>query len=474
MTSTEAGVRTGNGDISVAEQEDRKLLDAMLDLGRKRASDDDLIKHGEKLILPEKWDEREAISYLERRLAMLEEPTEFGRTFKYRPHDGAAAVHRALTKVFGTAGIPRGMMSMFGPEPPELISVTTGVDETIQVPWGAVTVPLFGGSLFTTGIDDPELGPLFRCVVYSKHRYKAHVEALFEVIAEELRERSIYKGKAINGATTPEFIDVVNFDEGQVVFSEDIWTDLDAHLWSMLRHTQTMRELNLPLKRAVLLDGDFGTGKTLAAKMTGKIAVEEGWTVIYCRPAVDDLFRVMQTARLYQPCVVVFEDLDKLTGGVDVSQLLDTFDGITAKGTELAAVLTTNKREQIVKGMLRPGRLDALITMGALDETGVQELAEVLVGTHNLDSMIDWTTVHEACKDFSPAFVREAIDRTKRYAVARSGGDFQTLIGEEDLVAACRGLQEQYDLMVSAGEGERVPDLDHAMRGVVTTAIQDA
>lgn len=477
MTASQVKDAAGNGSLTEAEREDRALLEALLNLGEKRATSEDLTQQGDKLILPLGWDEGKAIAYLVERAEMLSEVTEFGRTFKYRENDGAAAVHRALGSVFGTAGIARPIWSFFGVDRPELRSVNVGVGEQMQVAWGKFDVPLFNGSLYTTTTEDPELGTLFRCVIYAERRYKAHVEALFEVIATELRERSIYRGKAITGAATPDFIDVESFDESEVVYSEQVWTDLNAHLWSMMRHTATMRKRKLPLKRAVLFDGDYGTGKTLAAKYTGKIAVENGWTVIYCRPGRDNLLETMQTARLYPPAIVVFEDLDTVASSgerVDVSTLLDVFDGMTAKGTELAAVLTTNKREEIVKGMLRPGRLDALITFGGLDAKGVEDLAVKLIGADQLGDEIDWEAVHGACDGYSPAFVREAIDRTKRYAVAREDGDFDALITEKDLLDAAQGLREQYELMNDAGEGERLPTIESSIGRVVDSRLDGA
>src|SRR4029077_18616774 len=105
-------------------------------------------------------------------------------------------------------------------------------------------------------------------------------------------------------------------------------------------------------------------------------------------PGRDSLQTVLQTARMYQPAVVFFEDLDEISDpshdGDNVTQLLDTFDGITAKGTEILAILTTNHPERIHKGMLRPGRLDAVIHIGELDANGVGRMIRALVPNEQL------------------------------------------------------------------------------------------
>ena len=49
---------------------------------------------------------------------------------------------------------------------------------------------------------------------------------------------------------------------------------MGANVWSLIRHSPKMRELGLPLKRAVLFEGDYGTGKTLGAFLTAQKCLE--------------------------------------------------------------------------------------------------------------------------------------------------------------------------------------------------------
>jgi transitional endoplasmic reticulum ATPase len=464
---------------SQQEQDDERLLDALADLGGSRVADEDLVRTGNKLILPERWGPREAIKFLRQHIEQMEEETAFSRTFRYRPWDGANALQLALKRVFGTAGIGKPTWSFFGKNPPQMISIPDSPTTQQQVPWGAMSVPLFGGTLYTGVEQDAEFGPLFSLTVETQRRYKAHVEGLFEAVARELRENSIYKGHAIDGAENANFLDLRGVDRRGVVYSEEVTVQLEANVWSLLRHTAQMEEMSMPLKRAVLLEGPYGTGKTLAAFLTAQVAIENGWTFIYCRPAKDDLHQVMTTARLYQPAVVFFEDVDTIgsSGNSDrdnISRLLDTFDGITAKGTKLMAILTTNHKESIVKGMLRPGRLDALIHIGALDAAGVRRMIEVSVPEHLLGEM-DFERVAEAMgigtpDAFLPAFVKESIDRTVRYALARNGG----VVGElstEDFVHAATGLLPQLQLMNGAGEGTSPDSVGAAIRREVAASI---
>jgi SpoVK/Ycf46/Vps4 family AAA+-type ATPase len=294
------------------------------------------------------------------------------------------------------------------------------------------------------------------------------------LVEQELATNSIYRGKAIDGQENPEFIDLSGVDPAQVIFTEEVTTQLQANVWTLIEHTAKMRELGVPLKRSVLLEGPYGTGKTLAGYLTAQIATANGWTSIYCRPGRDNLDQVMGLARLYQPAVVFFEDVDTIAAatpsGTDgVTSLLDTFDGINAKGTELLAVLTTNHKDSIHKGMLRPGRLDAMIHIGALDADGLRRLVESSVPESMLGE-IDHPEVAKAMEGFLPAFAKETIDRATRYNVARNNGE-TTKLETADFVEAATGLLPQLELMEEADEKRDVPQLEQALKPVLAQTL---
>ncbi len=248
-------------------------------------------------------------------------------------------------------------------------------------------------------------------------------------------------------------------------------TQLNANVWSLLEHTDAMREQGLPLKRSVLLEGPYGTGKTLAAFLTAQRAVANNWTFIFVRPNKDNLNDAMATAQLYQPSVVFFEDIDT-TGSPDTnaSELLDVFDGIQAKGTEILAVLTTNHADRIHKGLVRPGRLDAVIHIGALDQAGIERLIYSIVPSRQLPKNLDMDSIYESMEGYMPAFVKEAIDRAIRYNLARNEGKF-TQLSSDDFVQAGNGLRDQLNLMEGAREEFVQPTLDATLRAAVRNEL---
>jgi transitional endoplasmic reticulum ATPase len=341
-------------------------------------------------------------------------------------------------------------------------------------------------SVFDLGAaHDEEYGMLFRLTVTAPKKMRKKLEGFFDVVQDELTHNSLYKGKAFNGAEQPEFLDLSGIDESKVVYSDEVLTQLDANVWSLIEHTEVMQELGIPLKRAVLLEGPFGTGKTLAGALTAKRAQKNGWTFILARPGKDDLFDVLNTAKLYAPAVVQFEDIDTLAKGgsdEDISRLLDVLDGISNKTSGVVALFTTNHVETLQKGVMRPGRIDSIIHIGELDRSGVEKLIKSVVSANVLGD-VDYDVVFAEVKDFLPAFVKEALDRTVRYSVSRNGGSTKFSIETEDIVKAAQGLRRQLELMNNANEGSTdAPTIDSLIinavntgtKGVVTKAFSGA
>jgi len=457
--------------IRPATEQDRLQAEAMAALGRIGAAsvkDDSIQFVDNKIVLPRQFEGNlpAAAEFIMEIHTSEEEEFEFGRTFKFRPWDGAAAFQRALYFVFGTTGLGKATQTMFGKRPPSLVSINVDTDETLQVPWGRVSMPPLNAVFELDSAYDEEYGMLFRLNVTAPKKMRARLEGFFDVVQRELSERSIYKGKAFNGAGTPEFLEINNIDESKVVYSDEVLTQLNSNVWSLIEHTDKMVELGVPLKRAVLLEGPYGTGKTLAGALTAQRAIAN---VILARPGVDDLFEVLNTAKLYAPAVVQYEDIDVLgKGGSDqeISRLLDVLDGISNKTSGVVALFTTNHVELLQKGVMRPGRIDSIIHIGKLDLHGVTKLIKSVVKPDIL-GVVDYDAVYSQVQDFLPAFVKEAVDRAMRYAVSRTGStDF--VIETDDLVNAAIGLQRQLELMNDANEGSTDTT---TIDGILKTAI---
>lgn len=461
--TTQAGVR-------------EQALTLLAELGGRLSQEDDIVFAGRKFVLPETCaDLTDAIDFLDQRRRDEETETRFSRTFPYRPYDGAIATARAIKEAFGFS-VSKPIRTFFGTEPPELIDVQTGVDQVEQAPWGALTIPgLKNTTVYLSGTRDEELGTIFQIIVDGPRKYRHHAEGLFLLVQRNLEQSSIYRGHAIDGRETPNFIDVSTVDPTNVVYTEEVTQQLEANVWSPIKHAEVLAELGQPGKRSVLFEGPYGSGKTLAALLTAQVAEQHGWTFILCRPGRDDLQRTLQTARMYQPSLVFFEDLDVVAGGGDVDQVttvLDMFDGMQTKGLKMGLVLTTNHVENIHKGMLRAGRLDAIVHIGAMDRPGVERLAKRVIGD-KLDATTDFDEVFAALDGFMPAFVKEAFDRAVRYNVSRNDGEL-TQLGTADLVQAAHGLRPQLELMENASDKHTPPRFDGIVRGIMQDVVRES
>jgi transitional endoplasmic reticulum ATPase len=445
--------------------------------GTRITGDEVEFHDGIKISLPRNMTFEKAYAILKRLQEEAETPTEFSRIFRYRADDGAFAAFQVMKARFGML-MGKPMQTFFGLVPAETRTINIGVDQKMQLPWGLLEIPIFPGLQLNIGeVRDKEYGKVFGISATGPRKFKDDMEEFFNAVEEYLRTNSIYRGKAIVGSAEPDFLDLRSFKREQVVFSDEVETLLDGMVYGPLRYTESMRRNNVPLKRTVLLHGPYGTGKTSAGQITALEATDNGWTFISARPGRDKIEDVLRTARLYQPAVVFVEDIDNESDsgeGDDVTKLLDAFDGITAKGGELFVVMTTNHIERIHKGMLRPGRLDGVIEIAALDRHGIERLIKAVIDPTKLDSEVDYGQVGEAMYEFLPAFVRESITRAVSFAISRLEGHGNYIISTEDLVNAAHSLRPQLDAQQNAGEGVKRPTLDLAMKDSIREVVDQS
>jgi transitional endoplasmic reticulum ATPase len=474
---------------SIGEQ---RTLATLRELGKGKVIED-AIKRGPHIVLPTTMSVREAIQFLIDHEKAHEKVHRYSRTFRYRPWDVAVAFERAVKILTGAGGIGMAQpATFFSPEvPPErrTVKIGPGANDTIEVPWGEIVVPMISAKVYTGGKHDEDLGPLGHITVDAPKKYAAEVEGLFALIADELAKGSIYRGKAITAAGDPDFLDLSSLDAEKIVYATQTWADLNAHVLAVINHAATLQDLGEPTKRAVLLEGPYGTGKTSALMIVAQAAERVGWTTVHVRPGKDNPFEALQTAKLYaddkRGAVVLIEDVDTFSSESDpdaVTRLLDAFDGIEAKGAPIIALLTTNHPDRIHKGMLRPGRLDAVIHVGDLDGGGVLRLIRATIDAERLaPSLADdehfessALVLGEHGEGMPPAFVREAISRAVRYAVVREDGNRPEVLTLDDFTVALDSLRPQLALMTDAAEGRTPDPLAVSLDRVVRHAVEQS
>lgn len=471
--------KNGNGSVQLPQgmppELEQMLLAAMAETAASRrstiVSDDDIAYHdGTPILLPGSPDRmplERAREMMDAKIREQEETHGFSRRFNYRPEDGANATANVLAKMFGLVVGKAEAGGFFSPgQPPRYLTIDVAHNRKREVPWGQIIIPALPGAVLELAAMSGPFGPVYGVTVEAPKKHKDAIIAFFDAIDEELRANSIYRGRALQGAHSLKFLNLDSFDSSRIVFADEVEATLDAALYSVLRYPDAFAKAGMSFRRALLLYGPFGTGKSSIGQILGKLAPQYGTTFLNAQAGRDKLRDVLETAKLYQPAIVFIEDIDAHTPKASdrdaVSELLDIFDGIAAKDTNIILVATTNHIESVPAGMLRPGRMDYVIPIEGLDRNGTERLIRAVVPV-DLLGRVNFDQVYAVMERFQPAWVKATADRAQSFALARAGGNLDYTLSTADLVAAARSLRAQLDLMEAATEGERDSDLDGAL-----------
>lgn len=426
-------------------------------------------KLGEKLIVPKAMTLDQAIIAIERQIRFDEETVGIYAEVPGFVLDAAYAFHQALSRKFGwVQGAPTP--GFFGDSPPSTITLKTGVDTTVQIPWGRMMIPGIEGYL-ETGMIRKNGRLLFVIQGEVKHKHEEQVNQIAELTRNIVASESIYRNKAIRIRFTndsgeqlpmpePHFMDISQVKPDELVYSSVVEDAIATSIFTPIEKTELVRKAGIPLKRGILMTGPFGVGKTLTSAVTAKKAVENNWTFILCE-RITELAEVMRFAQGYGPAVLFCEDIDRVTSGdrsIGLDEILNIIDGVEAKASEVMVIFTTNDVDKINQAMLRPGRLDAVIEVSAPDAGAVERLLR-LYGRGLINEDEDLTQVSAFLAGNIPAVIREAAERAKLSAIKlmKPGDEFK--VTSEALMDAAKTMDMQLQLLkprVEDNDSERV------------------
>jgi AAA+ superfamily predicted ATPase len=209
---------------------------------------------------------------------------------------------------------------------------------------------------------------------------------------------------------------------------------VEAMIWPM-RHAEALRQLGIAPLSGLLLGGPLAGGKTLLARA---LAAESGARFIAARGAqilsrflgdaeraVAELF---DKARHAAPCILFCDELDVLAparGAADpalervVGQLLVEIDGVAAS-RGVFVLGATNRAEAIDAALLRPGRLEHVLTLPPPDAAARREIRAVHSAGAPLSAEVDLDALAEAARGFSGAELRALRHEDARRALRRA------------------------------------------------------
>ena len=266
------------------------------------------------------------------------------------------------------------------------------------------------------------------------------------------------------------FQDVAGADEEKEELSEIV---------EFLRDPDRFKQLGAKIPKGVLLVGPPGTGKTLLARaVAGEANVAflsisgSDFVELYVGVGASRVRDLFEQAKRVAPAIVFIDEIDAvgrqrgagLGGGHDereqtLNQLLVEMDGFSAN-EGVIVIAATNRKDILDPALLRPGRFDRQIYVGAPDWRGRLAILQVHARKKPLADNVDLPAVAKATAGFT-------------------GADLANLLNEGALLAARRGKAaiSQQDLetamiKVIAGPEKKSRVVSHAEK--MLTAVHEA
>jgi len=338
--------------------------------------------------------------------------------------DGAYQLHRAIEAVFGTV-TAQGEKGMSSDGSITTIPVELADGTKVKVPFGDISLEGLGeGSCVSINYDERkhELVVTGKCQV----RYQSLMDDIILETMEGLETNSIFKGQAleITDINEPKIMDLSAYENQLMVLSRKTEYDLRP-IYARLNNPQRCIDKGIPLKFGALLEGGYGTGKTLLAFKLAKEAISKGWSFIYLKdPTIlAEAIRMAKTIdRSGWGCIVFTEDIDQVVRGkrdAAMQDILNTLDGGDTKNMNVITLFTTNHIELIEPTFLRGKRIGTIITMSTLDA----ETADVFIRkSFEVGDYVINESLTEVCQmveeaKIAPAFMAEIIEKVKAMMV---------------------------------------------------------
>ena len=229
------------------------------------------------------------------------------------------------------------------------------------------------------------------------------------------------------------FEDVAGVDEEKEELEEIV---------EFLKNPRKFTDMGARIPKGVLLVGQPGTGKTLLAKaVAGEAGVPffiisgSDFVEMFVGVGASRVRDLFEQAKKNAPCIVFIDEIDAvgrqrgagLGGGHDereqtLNQLLVEMDGFAAN-EGVIVLAATNRPDVLDKALLRAGRFDRQIVVGAPDVKAREKILEVHAKKKRLAEDVDLSTIAKNTAGFV-------------------GADLENILNEAALLAAKQDKKE--------------------------------
>ena len=392
----------------------------------------------------------EVLAFIKNEIEKSEQDVSLNYNIKCWKTDGAYQFNQAVEEIFGSVKA----MKDTGPSGSgnvNTLDVVLANGLRTKVPFGKISLPDLGeGAYIELNYDKNR--SLLIITGCCKSKYQSMVDDIVERTKQLIATNSIYKNQALeitSAKEEPKRLNLDSIDSQLMVLSKQTEFDLQP-LRSRILYPEKCIEKGIPLKYGCLLEGKFGTGKTLLAFKTAKEAVNNNWTFIYLKEPTllaETLRMVKIIDRSCNGVIVFVEDIDQVTRGERdnaLQDILNTLDGGDTKDMNVITLFTTNHIELIEPTFLRGKRIGSVITMDCLDkETALRFIQESFKESEGyrlgeLSSSLDLIEEME----IAPAFMAEIVESIKSKLIFSE----DNTVTDEILKGAVKAYDRQVNL----------------------------